>query len=389
MDTGVDTAITGLARDLGREADALAHRMAARIAREVPELAGPEPELRSALLASCQGNMQVSIAALAGDRDIPADPPPDARQFARLAARIGVPVAAALRAYRIGHALVWERWLELVERDIGENDLRPGILRESSRFMFAYVDHVSAAVSEIHAAELEAVRRGREQRALELVRGVLDAREVVAPDALEALGYPLDAWHVAIVIDGPDARAALQAVARGAQASASLLVPLAGELAWGWVARRRPLPPLGPLEPPGGTTLAMGEPARGAEGFRLTHAQAGEAHRVRTLAGGALVRYRDVAMAALALRDRDAARRFARYELGALAGDGTRPAVLRETLRQWFASGQNAASAAARLGVHENTVANRLRTVERQIGRAPAGRRAELELALRLHDAGA
>lgn len=388
MSKDIDTAIRMLAGDLAAEADVLARRMADRIADEVPELARPQPEVRSALLASCQANMDLSIAVLAGDRRLPAEPPPDAREFARLAARIGIPVAAALRAYRIGHALAWERWLELVEARRADARLRSALLRETSRFMFDYVDHVSAAVSEIHASEVEAVRRGREQRALELVRAVLDDREAVAPDALEGLAYPLDAWHVGVFVSGLDARSAVAAVGRWAGASASLVVPLAGELAWGWVARRRPPGRLDGPPATEGAALALGEPGHGPDGFRLSHAQAGEAHRVGVLSGAPVTRYADVAMVAVALGDVEAARRFVAHELPGLRGDDARSVALRDTLRAWFESGQNAASAAARLGVHENTVANRLQAVERRIGRSPAARRAELELALRLHGAG-
>lgn len=54
----------------------------------------------------------------------------------------------------------------------------------------------------------------------------------------------------------------------------------------------------------------------------------------------------------------------------------------RQTLRAWFAVGHNAAA----LGVHEQTVAQRLRAVEERTGRPVASRRAELETALRLRD---
>lgn len=73
-------------------------------------------------------------------------------------------------------------------------------------------------------------------------------------------------------------------------------------------------------------------------------------------------------------------------ELSGLDGDDTRAARLRETLQAWFAAGHNATAAAAALGVHEQTVAQRLRTVEERTGRPVAARRAELETALRLRN---
>jgi DNA-binding PucR family transcriptional regulator len=63
---------------------------------------------------------------------------------------------------------------------------------------------------------------------------------------------------------------------------------------------------------------------------------------------------------------------------------GARGPILRKTLHAYFATGQNAASAAAVLGVHEKTVSNRLRAIEEHLGHPIEARRAELELALRL-----
>ena len=73
-------------------------------------------------------------------------------------------------------------------------------------------------------------------------------------------------------------------------------------------------------------------------------------------------------------------------ELHGLDGGDHRSERLRQTLRAWFAAGHNATAAAAALGVHEQTVAQRLRTVEERTGHPVAARRAELETALRLRD---
>jgi DNA-binding PucR family transcriptional regulator len=96
--------------------------------------------------------------------------------------------------------------------------------------------------------------------------------------------------------------------------------------------------------------------------------------------------YGEVALEALAAGDPDEARAFVVRELRGLEGDDARARRLRETLRAWFAAGQNAAATAAALGVHEQTVAARLRAVEERTGAPPAARRAELETALRLRE---
>jgi DNA-binding PucR family transcriptional regulator len=58
-----------------------------------------------------------------------------------------------------------------------------------------------------------------------------------------------------------------------------------------------------------------------------------------------------------------------------LGGSGPGPGVAAE---------HNAASAAAALGVHQQTIANRLRAAEERIGHPVAARRIELETAMRL-----
>ncbi|HLQ47495.1 MAG TPA: helix-turn-helix domain-containing protein, partial [Candidatus Dormibacteraeota bacterium] len=82
--------------------------------------------------------------------------------------------------------------------------------------------------------------------------------------------------------------------------------------------------------------------------------------------------------------DEARARAFVSRELRGIDGDDPRSRRLRRTLRAYFASAQNGSAAAALLGVHEHTVAYRLRTIEDRLGRPVAARRAELETALRL-----
>ena len=57
---------------------------------------------------------------------------------------------------------------------------------------------------------------------------------------------------------------------------------------------------------------------------------------------------------------------------------------LLATLEAYFGCDQNARATATGLGIHHQTVAQRLAAAEELIGQPPAARRAELELALRL-----
>ena len=92
----------------------------------------------------------------------------------------------------------------------------------------------------------------------------------------------------------------------------------------------------------------------------------------------------DVALESLVTGDEARSHAFVSRELRGIDGDDPRSRRLRQTLRAYFASAQNSSAAAALLGVHEHTVAYRLRTIEERLGRPVAARRAELETALRL-----
>jgi sugar diacid utilization regulator len=82
------------------------------------------------------------------------------------------------------------------------------------------------------------------------------------------------------------------------------------------------------------------------------------------LSGHGVARYAKVAAIAALLYDPTARDSLSAVYLRELAADNGRNVVLRQTLRAYFAAGQNAASAAATLGVRDKTITNRLRTIE-------------------------
>ena len=94
--------------------------------------------------------------------------------------------------------------------------------------------------------------------------------------------------------------------------------------------------------------------------------------------------YADVAIEALASSNRQEARSFIAHELRGIDDGSTASMRIRETILAYFAAEQNAASAAAALGIHQQTVANRLRAAEERLGHPVVSRRVELETALRL-----
>jgi DNA-binding PucR family transcriptional regulator len=151
---------------------------------------------------------------------------------------------------------------------------------------------------------------------------------------------------------------------------------------WTTPAALSPPPELASMLPPG-LRAAIGRTASGVDGFVATKRQADLARSVAAGHDGpAVTFYDDVALAAVLLRDRDAARTFAADELGGLTARTRAAAELRETLSAYFANGHDQSRTADALGVHRNTVAKRLRRAEATLGRPITSRPRELEAAL-------
>ena len=111
------------------------------------------------------------------------------------------------------------------------------------------------------------------------------------------------------------------------------------------------------------------------------------ARRVAQLTGrrpGSVTRYDDVALAALASADVPHAREFVTTELGVLASGDDQSRRLAATLRVYLEENMSPLHASQRLGVHENTITNRIRAAQELLPHPIEQRAAELQVALRL-----
>lgn len=340
-----------------------------------PELYDPNVEL-------ARESVRAEYECLRDER-LPDSCPPADVTYARTAAQLDAPLNNLLWGYRQGHRHHWEAWYELVgarSLDAGERD---ELLRRGWSFFFAYVDRLSDFVTDEYTQERDRMLRGQEQRRVQAVNALLAGEPADLP------GYDSAGFHLGAIARGDDPTGALRELA-AALDRRLLLVSVGETLAWGWLGATRAMTAaarsaLSRWSPPPGTVVALGDETSGEDGFRRTHHQAAAAAR-RARPEGGLRHYDEVALEALGSASPAEALAFVARELDGLDGDEPRAATLRETLRAYFAAGQNAAAAAAALGVHEQTVAGRLRAVQERTGRAPATRRAELELALRLRD---
>jgi hypothetical protein len=357
-----------------------------RLHDEVPEyFEGVDPGMADVERGSVVANLRAVAHGLGHGRSLPDRLPPGAVDEALLAANEGLPWAAVLRTYTIGHASLWEQMCAQVERRGLPDARRVEALRVLSRYLFAYVDQVTGQLAEVYQAERDRLLRSQERRRASLTRELLGGM----PVSEQELGYRLRVDHIGVVAWGrnPEAEATQIAQELGC---ALLITPGGGRSVWAWLGGR---PRIGAaasrtlerFSPRGGTSLACGDVAFGEEGFVQSHRQALQAYRVGVISGAPVTRYDDVALEALVVQDERLAREFVARELGPLSAPDAKTARLRATLRAYFSLGQNASATGALLKVHERTVGYRLATIEERIGRPITRRRDELGLALRIH----
>jgi hypothetical protein len=274
-------------------------------------------------------------------------------------------------------------------------------IESSSNFMFEYIDLVSDELVDAYHVERDRWVRSaaavRAETARNIIDGVLDSERA----ASSRLGYELRRSHTGLILAGepralPGGHGSLEREAIEAAAilgcADPLLIPVGGDVLWAWCGTfKSPSPEaLSRIErhhPPEGVRMAVGRPAYGIEGFRVTHLEAGHAasfwdlHQAYT---GGTTSYRSIEVISLLASDRERARRFVRNELGPLAEQSEAAARTRSTLLGFLAHGCSHVRAAQELHMHQNTVYNRVRRAEELLGGSVAERRVELQTALML-----
>lgn len=383
--TDVNMVLKHLAATLEAEIDQLVETMLLRMREQVPDYdVDSKPELRSAELDSCYANIRAASAALGSDRQPPSPLPGEAIAEVRATARAGVSLDTLLHTYRIGHAVVLESAIDCIGLMDLDSASRHAALTIGSRYLFAYVDALSAGITQEYTAERDRLMRTGVQRRVQLIREILEGANISGGE----LGYDLEGEHLAVIASGPDSESYLTTLQD--ELSRDLLsMAVSEETIWAWIGSRTPIGPsfwkaLAGLCPPSGTLIAIGEAGWGLEGFRESHAQALAAHRVATRLPHPMIRYRDVSLEATLMTDPDAARRFVKHELGPLAEENERSEKLRQTLEAYIRTGMNASAAAAVLHVSDRTIAYRIRRLEEMLGVTVTGRGAELAAALRM-----
>lgn len=345
-----------------------------------PRIAEDDADCLESLRSAMSAGLDVYIACIRTGRRWAGPLPAPIVAQARRAARSGITLETILRRCAAASALA----AELAQ--LAGQDLAPETLREVLAIQASEMDHLMSMLAEEFTAELARLADAPEHRKEELVRRVLAGG---SPDCAE-IGYDLDCRHLGLIASGSRARRLVETI-ESAHGGQTLRLSPQEDTVWLWLGGYR-VPDIASLERAlsgadrDGTALAVGEPAQGVDGFRLTHrqAQAGLWIALRRL--GRLTRYADAPLLATALKEEVLAITLRERFLGdLLAGEGPDCATLR-TLRAYLDAQCNAASTAAALGVDRHTVHRRLRRIEERLGCSIHSRRAELEVALSLQE---
>ncbi|MGE4426624.1 MAG: PucR family transcriptional regulator [Solirubrobacteraceae bacterium] len=368
------------------DAEELGRGLAEVLATEVYAELASRPGIRTLIDEACHAKAALLIDLLA-DRVAPDDVAPAAAvALAHELAVAGVPAETVARSYRVGQEVAWTTLLDAIERLAEREDVSVvDTVRATTPVLFSFVERMVAVTMAAYDDAVDDERRSLARRRRRLVDGLLDGTvPALNADAERFLGYRLTGLHLALVLPGPATRVdegVVHRIRTELGAPASLVV---GERAWVRLA--------GPLRAAdraaverafadADRTAGIGGPERDAAGLRVSHEAAELAHRVQRARGDVGVTWaRDVAVETLGLAAAPTARRLVATELAPLHD---LPSRTRETLRAWLETGSNV-GAAARLGLHEQTVRNHLRLVEERLAGSLAERRTELHVALRL-----
>ncbi len=349
----------------------------------VADTADLNPEYNHGLREAIAAAIDYGLAVVELDEERVPSPPPTLLEQARRAATARVGLDTVLRRYFAGQAVISDF---LVEEAARERTLTSTALQRLFRAQAAVLDRVTVEVSSVYAAETDRLRRSPQEREARSVERLLAGER---PDT-STIRYDFEGHHLALIAKGPGA---MEATTRIARLFDRLLLGLEREesTVWAWLGGARPLAFEQIAERaaelfPDDAFFAFGEPARGLAGWRLSHHQATAALPIALRGPRPYVRYADVALLASIRNDDVLATSLREMYLKPLEAERDRGEVLRVTLRAYFATGRNASSAAAMLGVSRSTLSNRLNTIRECLGRPLELCASELETALRLDE---
>ena len=372
------------------------------ILREIPQLNGDKPVL-TLLASSVHGNVDTCLQVMQHRIDLSnVHAPAAAMEYARRLAQRGIPLAALLRAYRVGHARFFDRLLNELAEQTDDAEMLSTTALSMSRVVAEYIDQTSEGIVLAYEQEKEDWLRKRSAARAARVRDLLSGKRIDVSAAEATLGYRLRQHHVGLVCWVGDAVSAADEISRleraighvARQAACHgdpLFLACDESSAWAWL-------PLGIRDTLGSAAatactadadinvhFAFGDPAQGTAGFLSSHQQAIAAQAVALAAappGPRVTTFSEVAPVALMLESTELLRGWLQATLADLATDDEHHARLRDTLRVFLRCGGSYKTTAEQLMIHKNTVQYRVRKAQESLGRPLDENRLGVELAL-------
>ncbi len=329
--------------------------------------------------------LDYSLTSIEHGDESPGPIPPAAVEQAHRAAHSDVGLDIALLRYTVGHRLLVEIIME--EASSGDALQQRSLLRGVLQLQGSLLEHLQMAIAREYKQErVRVVHNAR--------RGDLDiVQKLLAGGSVDTSGFNYvfdDTWHLGVIVVG--ARAAMTVHELADRLRRYLLQVSCGDgTIWAWLGGERKLTSTDverelSTDGIGEVSLAIGEPGKGIEGWRLTHQEAQAALMVALRKPQVFTRCADVALEAAVLRDDVMAKLLVDTYLSPLDDLRIGRRVVRETLRAYFDAGHNVNMTAKALGVDRRTVWYRLDKVERRLGSPIKRCHAELAIALRLEE---
>lgn len=376
----VDLAVRQLSEALRSREDEIEQAVRARILA-LDAAAGPaDPLYLEGLFAAVSATLDHLLRGLERPGDLPPKIPSALLAQARRAAQFNVPLELTLRRYTAGQAILSEFLVGECQASSSKSD---DLLHDGIRTLAFLSDRLLTAIAEEFRSELGSRVRTSDGRLVAAVERILAGERPRRVD----LDYDLGGYHLGIVARGIDLRRSIRKLAADLDRRL-LFVPAPGQTVWAWLGGRRSFE-VREIESvrrrrwPAAAALAIGEPGKGIDDWRLTHRQARAALPV-AVGRSCTVCYGDVAMLVAAVNDELLSTSLGRMYLHPLRSDRDGGIEARRTLRAYFAADGNTSSAAAMLRVKRHTVTNRLRSIEERIGRPLSECLPEMITALRM-----
>jgi hypothetical protein len=357
------------------------------------------------LLHSVSQNLGIFLGLLRGETDLSRIQVESPLSFARMQAELEVPQADLQRSYRVSFLTVWECFADaigqqaLAQRVDGDQHTRA--LRALASAVFTYQDFIVSRAAEKYTLVEGTLSQSRARMRQQLIRELVRPDGEAPPAAdLAQLGYDLTLHHLAVLLPRTpvtEAESLLRTLRRNGLAADGLVYSRSMTSSAVWLGRVLPwtdesCAAVQSVAVDRGCDALLGDAHPGPDGLRTSYAQA---QQVLDILGSVVfpagdgarapraVRYSSVALDLLLMTDPAMAQAFVRRTLGELAVDSSEANRLCDTVETSLRLGSHVAAAES-LGVHEQTVRNRLARAESLIGVRVRARRTEIEVALRI-----